>query len=193
MSAYNKEPLLTNFAHSLDTGCISAEERKLLGLQKEKPRNKQGSIFPGPHSRGRPIPPLTSPLLPSPPLLVPSHPDATLPSLCAPAHPLSARPSPAHLPGLHTWVRQPPESRPRSAKPGDSGVPPPARPRRRAAMFTEGKWINPQPLRIRDSGSKRKEHGAEGAVTGRPSLKGEKEKGVVSPPRTRTGAHREER
>lgn len=43
MSAYNKEPLLTNFAHFLDTGCISAEERKLLGLQKEKPRKKQGS------------------------------------------------------------------------------------------------------------------------------------------------------
>ena len=41
MSAYNKEPLLTNLAHSLDTGCISAEERKLLELQKEKPRGKK--------------------------------------------------------------------------------------------------------------------------------------------------------
>lgn len=98
--------------------------------------------FPGLQYRSRPIPPLISPLLPVPP-----RPDATLRILCAPTHPLTDRLRPAHLPDLHTWVRPPRESGPSHARPSDSAVPPPARPR--AAMFTVGKWINPELLQRR--------------------------------------------
>lgn len=133
----------------------------------------------------RPSPPLPAPL----PLCPRPSSDAAPWGLSAPSHALQA-----HLPGLHTWV-----ARAGPLRPGrePAGAPPPARPARCAAMFTEGGWRNPSLFEGATLASGRGEHRAEGAYSrlreaarrqGSPSLKGKRNKGRPVSPKKDWGA-----